>query len=403
MDIRPVSVDEHARFVRTFFRAMSFPPPDDDTIERMRTDFRAERSLAVIDRDQIVATADSYLFELTVPGGAQLDVAGVTRVGVLPTHRRRGLLTRLMHRQLSEARDRGEPLAVLVASEAVIYGRYGYGPSSYLFDLEIDTRYRDLRPGADPAGTVSFVDEATADKVFPEVHERFRRRQPGAIGRTEAWWAGLVAERKPGHDAHLVYESESGGVEGYVRYRVRSAWERGLAASVLEVQDLVAESAPAARALWRHLLDVDLVRTVKAGARPVDEPVRMWLANPRAATVTRYGDLFWTRILDVPSALSGRSYRADGELVLGVDDPMFPDGGGSFLLSVDGGAAACERTSRPVDLEMGIGELGSLYLGGVRASDLARAGRVREVTPGALEKADAAFSSSPQPWSATWF
>lgn len=403
MEIRPVTIEEHPAFVRTFFRAMSFPPPEEEATERMRADFRPERSLAVFDRDQIVASADSYLFELTVPGGAQLDVAGVTRVGVLATHRRRGLLSRLMHRQLAEAKERGEPLAVLIASESVIYGRFGYGASSYLADVEIDTRYREYRRGVDVSGTVSFVDEESADKVFPEVYERWRKAQPGAIPRTEAWWAALRADRKPGHEVYAVHEDPAGNVDGYVRYRVNSKWDAGLAASVAEEQDLIALTPDASCALWRHLLDVDLVRTVKAWARPMDEPVRWWLANPRALRVTRVGDLFWTRLLDVPASLGARRYRADGELVLEVDDPMFPDNSGRYVLRIDRGRGVCERTSGPADLALSVTELGGIYLGGVRPSDLAAAGRIHELTDGALARADAAFSSAPLPWSATWF
>jgi predicted acetyltransferase len=403
MEIRPVTLEEHPAFVRTFFRAMSFAPPDDEAIERMRADFRPERSLAAFDRDQIVGSADSYLFELTVPGGAQVEVAGVTRVGVLSTHRRRGLLTQLMQRQLAEARERGEPIAVLIASESVIYGRFGYGPSSYHVALEIDTRYRDYRNGVALDGAVSFVDEETADKVFPEVHERFRKQQPGAIPRTEAWWAGGRAERKPGHDVHAIHEDDGGNVDGYVRYHVNSKWDHALAASVIEIGDLIVTSSGASAALWRHVLDVDLVRTVKAWGRPVDEPLRWWLANPRALRVTGLADFFWTRILDIPAALGARSYRADGELVLEVEDSLFAENSGRYALTIEGGTGRCVQTSSPADLAMSVADLGSVYLGGVRASEIARAGRLMELTDGALEKADAAFSSAPLPWSATWF
>lgn len=403
MEIRPVTLDEHAAFVRTFFRAMSFPPPDDETLERMRADFRPERSLAAFDRDQIVGSADSYLFELTVPGGVQVDVAGVTRVGVLATHRRRGILSDLMRRQLTEARDRGEPLALLIASESVIYGRYGYGVSSYLVDLEIDTRYRDFRPGAEPTGSVTFVDEETADKVFPEVHERWRKQQPGAIPRTDGWWAGVRADRKAGRDVHAIHEDRSGGVDGYVRYSVTSKWDAGLAASTLNEQDMICVSPEASLALWRHMLDVDLIRTVQVQARPVDEPIRWWLANPRALKVTRHGDFLWTRLLDIPASLSARRYRFDGELVLDVHDAMFGDSPGRYVLHIQEGVGSCARTNAKADLEMSVAELGSLYLGGVAASEIARSGRIVEVSEGALEKADAAFSSSPKPWSATWF
>lgn len=403
MDIRPISDEEYPAFSRTFLRAMGFPPASDEELDRRRPAFRPERSLAAVDRDQIVATANSYLFELTVPGPRQIDVAGVTAVGVLATHRRQGLLTQLMHRQLREARERGEAMAILIASESVIYGRFGYGPSSYLIDLEVDTRYRSFQPGVEVSGRVSFVDEETADKIFPEVHERWRRSQPGAIPRSETWWAIARGDRKAGQDVHAIHENDSGTVDAFVRYRVSSKWDHGLAASVIEEQDFVAQTPDAACALWRHMLEVDLVRTVKAWARPVDEPVRWWLANPRAASVTRFGDFFWTRLLDIPASLSARRYRLDSELVIEVHDAMFDENSGRYALRIDGGEATCEPISAAADLSMSVAALGSLYLGGVRASELARAGRINELTDGALEKADAAFSSTPAPWSATWF
>jgi len=402
MEIRAITAEEYPAFQRTFMRAMGFGPPSDAYIERWQAQLKPERSIAAFDREQIVGTAYSYLFELTLPGGSQIDAAGVTAVGVLATHRRRGIVTQLMRRQLAEARERGEPLAILIASESVIYERFGYGPSSYLVDLEIDTHYGAYREPFNPLG-VFFVGEETADKVFPELHERWRKSQPGAIPRSEFYWRNVWADRKPGEDAHVIHEDASGVVDGYARYHVRSNWDAGLAASVIDVRDMITTSPEAGKALWRHLLDVDLVKTVKIWARPVDEPVRWWLANPRALRATRLGDLFWTRLLDVPRALVARRYRADGELVIEVDDPQFADNNARFALTIWGGRARCDRTDGAPDLAMGVSALGSLYLGGVTASDLARGGRVRELREGALEKADAAFSSAPQPWSSTWF
>jgi len=402
MDVRPIRIDEFPAFQRTFMRAMGFPPPTDDYLERWGPSTKVERSLAAYDRDQIVGTTYSYLFELTVPGGAQIDAAGVTAVGVLATHRRRGIVSELMLRQLAEARDRGEPLAILVASESVIYGRFGYGVSSYLFDYEIDTRYGAY---AEPyeATSVYFVDEETADKVFPEVYERWRRQQPGAIPRSETYWKNVWADRKTGTEAHVIHEDASGAADAYARYHVRSNWDAGLPASIIDVRDMVATSQEASKALWRHMLDVDLVRTVKVWARPVDEPVRWWLANPRALKVTRMGDLFWTRLLDIARSLAVRRYRADGELVIEVEDSQFEENSGRYDLRIAGGDAQCERTNKSADLQMSVSSLGSLYLGGVMASERALGGRIKELTNGALEKADAAFSSAPKPWSATWF
>jgi predicted acetyltransferase len=402
MEIRPVAREEFPAFLAVFNRAMGFPPASENTLEVWRTGAVPERSLAAFDGDQIFGTVYSHDFELTVPGGAQVQAAGVTAVGVLPTHKRRGVATELKTRQLREAKERGEVVAILIASESVIYGRFGYGVSSYLVDVELETRFGAFRPGLpDMPGHVVFVDEETADKVFPEVYEKWRRQQPGAIPRPDTWWWHVRAERKPGAEAHVIYEAPDGSVEGYIRYSTRSRWDAGLANATINEQDFVTLSTDARRALWRHLLDVDLVRDVHMGGAPVDDPVRWWLANPRALKVTRYGDFFWTRLLDVERSLQARTYRLDTELVLEIDDALIGENSGRYLLNT--ADRSCERTTRDADVSMPIASLGSLYLGGVSASNLAQGGRITEHTPGAIARCDAAFSSDVAPWSATWF
>ncbi len=404
IEIRNVDREDFPRFMGVFTRAMGFPPSGENFFRVWQPSFAEERALAAFDHDELVGTAYSHLFELTLPGNTQITAAGVTDVGVLPTHKRRGILTQVMTRQLREAKERGESVAILIASESVIYGRFGYGVSSYLFDIELETRFGAFRTGLEETGgRVSFVDEDTADKIFPEIYDRWRKQQPGAIPRAEEWWAFVQAERKAGAEAHVVYEAADGRVEGYIRYGTRSKWDAGLADSTIAEQDFITLTPRARRALWRHVLDVDLIRAVHMGAQPVDDPIRWWLANPRAMKVTRYGDFFWTRILDITSALEARRYRLDTELVLDVHDPLFEENAGRFAISIDGGVAKVERTSRDADLELGIADLGSIYLGGVTAGELAIGGRVIENAPGALGRADAAFSSSPKPWSATWF
>jgi predicted acetyltransferase len=403
VEVRPITPDELAAFFGTFTRGMHFPPFTAEALDRTRSDFVYDRTLAAIDSGQIVGTTYSHDFELTVPGRCQIGAAGVTAVSVLSTHRRRRVLTTLMERQLKEAHARGEPLTILIASESVIYGRFGYGVSSQVVDTEIDTSDGAFRSDAPLGeGRIVLVDEESADKIFPDLYERWRRNQPGAIPRNDVWWDQVAADRKPGTHTHLIYENADGTVDGYLRYSVASKWERGLAASNLEEQDFVTMTPQARCALWRHTLDVDLVRKVSMGAQPVDDPVRWWLANPRAMRVNRVGDHFWTRILDVAKSLAARTYRLETELVFDVTDPLLGDG--TYLLqTATNGSASCEPTTRDADLALGIAELGSIYLGGFAASDVASGGRIRELTDGALGRADAAFSSAPKPWSATWF
>jgi predicted acetyltransferase len=219
----------------------------------------------------------------------------------------------------------------------------------------------------------------------------------------EQWWQGVRNDRKPGQHAHVVYESDGGDVEGYLRYEVRPKWDAGLASHSLAEHDFVTLTPRSRQALWRHVLDVDLVRAVHMGGQPVDDPIRWWLANPRAMKVTRYGDFFWTRILHIERSLEARHYRADTALVIEIRDALFPDNSGRYALTIDAGVASCERTEKAPDLVMPIASLGSLFLGGVTASNLARGGQIEERSDGALARCDAAFSSDVQPWSATWF
>lgn len=402
MDIRSISVDEIEPFYGTFSRAMGFPPPSEQEVERSKRTMKLERSVAAFDRGQIAGTAYSHVFELTLPGGATIPAAGVTAVSVATTHRRQGVLTAIMRRQLAEAKERGEPVAILIASESVIYGRFGYGMSESLIDVEIDTREGAFGQPVGRSGRVSFVDGAEADKVFPGVYDRWRRAQPGAIDRPDHFWDSWRHQRKP-EELLVVWEDDDGNVGGYARYSLKMKWEAGLPSYRLDVQELTATSVEASAALWRYLLSVDLVRIVAAGARPVDEPLRFMLANPRVMRVTRLGDFLWSRILDVPACLGSRRYAADADLVLEVADELFPEKGGRYALAAGSDAATCERTDRPADIALPVSELGKVFLGGTSPSALARVGRVVERTEGALRRADAAFASEPKPWGNTWF
>lgn len=402
MDIRPITPDEIEAHYGVFTRSMGFAPVERD-VERARRTLKLERSLAAFDRGQIVGTAYSHLFDLTLPGAVTIPAAGVTAVAVAATHRRRGVLTGLMRRQLTEAKERGEPLAILIASESVIYGRFGYGMSTSLIDIEVDTRDGAFASPIGESGRVSFVDGTEADKVFPGVYDRWRRAQPGAITRDENWWERWRDERKPGEEQLVVWEDDGGRVEGYARYAVNMKWEAGLPQYKLDTHELTATTIEGTGALWRHCLSTDLVRRVSAGARSIDEPLRWMLANPRAMRVTRMGDFLWSRLLDVPRCLGARRYAANVDLVIEVTDDLFPDSSRRYALAASPEGTSCRPTDREPDLVMPIGELGAIFLGGVSPSVLARVGRIAERAPGALAGADAAFAAEPKPWGNTWF
>ena len=412
VELRPVSREEAPAFFAVNFAAFGEAPTDEE-IEHELARFEPERSLAAFDDDQLVATAGAFSLELTLPGGPVVPVAGVSYVGVLPTHRRRGVLTSLMRRQLDDVGARGEAIAILTASEGAIYGRFGYGVATTQLGVDVPRGSGGFVGALEDRGRVVFADADTAAKVLPDLHDRARRARPGDIGRRPVWWEWFFRDpkdRRHGASArfYAVHESPDGEPDGYAAYRVRDRWDGLQPGSELQVGEVVATSADAHAALWRYLLDVDLMAVVKAWKVPVDEPLRWLLADPRAMQVTRWTDDVWARVIDVGAALRARRYATEGRLVLEVHDTFCPQNEGRWVLDAGLSSASCKRGPRSgrgsrVDLELGVAELGSLLLGGVRASTLARARRIEERTAGGLARADALFTTEPAPFCRTGF
>ncbi|MEX2537763.1 MAG: GNAT family N-acetyltransferase [Actinomycetota bacterium] len=403
METRPITADELPAFHQNFRQTLGFPPPSEADLERDARSWDLSRTLATFDDGQIVGTAHSHLFDFALPGGRSVAAAGVTGVATRTTHRRRGIVSGLMRRQLREASERGEPVAILVASEGAIYRRFGYGIGSWAIDIEVDPR--ETRGISAPAsdGRVCVVDEATADDLLPDIHERARRETPGGIARPKYFWESITAERKAGAQTHIVYESASGSREGYVRYQIDSKWEAGLPQHRLNAQEFVTCTNEASAALWRHLLSADLIRFVDVWNRPVDEPLRWWLVNPRAMRVKGVRDHLWVRPLDVAALLGSRRYATDVDLVIEVADDFGDHTTGRYALCGGPETAECSRTDRAADLELHVSDLGSMLLGGVSALELVSAGRLLERSSGAALSADFAFRWSPQPWSNQYF
>jgi len=378
--------------------------------EDLRHTLEPDRFVAAFDGEIPVAAAAAYTFRLSVPGG-DVGAAGVTAVGVEPGHRRQGILRTLMRQQLDDVHGRGEPVAILWASESAIYQRFGYGLGTLNGTFEIERgRTAWLRPGQ-PEGRMRLVDPAEALATFPPVYERMRAVTPGAISRTEDWWRWEMLHdaeyRRRGAGPKFRYLYEVDGVaEGYALYRVKADWdERGWKSQLLVVEAL-ALSPRAERAVWGFLFGVDLVRTTKASHVPVPHPLLLELADPRALGITT-GDGLWVRLVDLPAALTARRYGAAGTLVLEVADAFCPWNAGRWRLAATGepgdAVAVVERTDAPADLALDVADLAAAYLGGFRVSDLARAGRVEELAPGALRRADGLFAADRTPWCATTF
>jgi len=370
-------------------------PPTDEQLERFLRVLDLERMHAALDGDEIVGGAGAFTFDLSVPG-ASLPCAGVTVVGVYPTHRRRGALRAMMRVQLDDVHERGEPIAALWASEEGIYGRFGYGLASWMGQIAVKREWSAFAPPFQPRGRVRFVTSDEAKVLFPPVWETLRGQRPGVFARPDAWWE-LRQLRQPQEEAskpkRFVVAELDGETQAYAIFRRHPAWEEGASAARTEVIEAVAATPQATAELWRFLLDIDWTATLEAELLPLDHPLLLLLANPRRARY-RLSDALWVRLVDVGPALSGRAYAAEGPVVFEVRDAFCPWNEGRW--KVEAGAAA--RTEEPADLALDVDALGSAYLGAVSFAELREALRVDELADGAVARADALFAWRPLPW-----
>lgn len=395
--IRAIEPDELEAFLRATGRAFHGRWHDED-LEIERPLNEPDRSFVAIDDGEFVGTAAACTTELTVPGG-RLPAPGITAVGVLPSHRRRGINTRLMGRLLDQAAERDEPIAYLWASESAIYGRFGYGAASWCMDLEATAGRSTFVPDVRVEGRVRAVPRDRALRPMRRVYDAVADERPGFVPVDDRWWGALWVERKRDEDEprfYAVHEDDDGEADGYAVYTVKQDWAHSVPTSELHVRDLLAIDPTASAALWRFLFDVDLVETVKAWDRPIDDDVRWMVADPRRLQL-RIADGLWVRIVDVAGALAGRRYAVDGRLVIEVDDGFRPATSGRYELVADGGEARCARTDAAPDLTCSIGALGAAYLGGATPSQL-RASHQVAGSADALRLADAMFGWAPSPW-----
>ena len=371
--------------------------PDEEWAERWLKNFQLERMHAAFDGDAIVGGAGAFSFRMTVPGGV-LPTAGVTIVGVLPTHRRRGILRAMMRAQLDDVHERGEPLAALWASEETIYGRYGYGLASLALELEIPRAQGAFRPGVERVGQMRLVDAAEAATLMPAVYDAVQRVTPGMYERSPAWWEHRPLADPPewrgagGPKLYSVLEVE-GAVQAYALYRLHVSFGNLGPETKLQTNEVLGVTPAATASIWRYLLDVDWTQTIASRLLSVDHPLLLLLARLNLARPT-ISDALWVRLVDVGAALSGRSYDGDGSVVLDVRDEFCPWNEGRWRL--EGGEAA--RTDDAADIALDVAELGSVYLGGFTFRELWWAGRVEELREGALARADALFRTETAPW-----
>jgi predicted acetyltransferase len=364
-----------------------------------------------------VGVTGIYSFGMAVPG-AVLPVAGVTMVGVLSSHRRRGILRSLMRRQIADIAARGdEPIAALWASETPIYGRYGYGKATANASFKFGRGDGTLGPAApsDPALSLRLAVPAEVASELAKVYDGVLAGQPGFFTRSEAWWARLLhdpeGERHGFGPQRCLLAEDATGIRGYALYAAQGRWDdqTDLPDGVLVIRELIAADPAAGAALWHDLLGRDLIDTVLADHRPAEDPVLYQLLDGRRARST-VRDGIWVRVIDLPAALARRSYACQVDAVLEVTDELLPGNAGRWRLralvpgggipGADGSASlvTCERTNDPADVALDVRELGAAYLGGTRLGTLAAAGLVTELRPGALGPLSAAFTWDPVPW-----
>lgn len=360
------------------------------------------RSIGVWEGDVCVGTAGAFTFRLSVPGGGLVPAAGVTMVSVASTHRRRGILTSMMRRQLDDVFAWGEPLAVLTASEPAIYGRFGYGIATRQLRAEIDTnRVRlSVPPGTDDV-VLRRIAPSEASAACEAVYARLVPERPGMLARRPGWERLPLLDPPGNRDGasplQCVLAERDGEVVGFALYSTKPDWDAAGPKGTVRLRHMGALDGAAYAAVWRFLCGIDLMSTVQIHNRPVDDSWQHLVSDVRRCN-PRVVDGLHLRLVNLPVALEARTYQAPVDVVLEVDDAFCPWNTGRWRLSGDPKGAACSRTDDAPDLALSVRELGAAYLGGASLTSLAGAGLVRELRQGALAEASLAFGSPVAPW-----
>ena len=397
IEIRTITEGERVDWIQATSTAFSSTAKDDE-IEAFLPVIEVDRSFAAVEGSRIVGTSASITFRMMVPGGARVPTAGVTMVGVQPTHRRRGINSRMMTAILEQAAERGEPLVALFASEGAIYGRFGYGLAACLGEFQAESARMAFVRGYEPGGRVELVSKDDALPLVDRIYDASLR--PGGVERNEALRDNMfatVGEEKEQSWMYAVHFDDTGEADAYAVYWVKFDWPRSVPTGTMTVKECVASTPSGHADIWRFLFDVDLVSTVEAWNRPVDEPLLHLLREPRRLRFSVVDGLR-LRMVDVAAALEARRYAADGRVVFGIADPFRPDTSGTYELIAEGGVGRCARSDAAEDLAGSINVLGATYLGGTSFRQLWWSGQVEERSAGALDRADAMFASTPAPW-----
>lgn len=371
-------------------------PPTEEAVGNFAALVGPDRGLLARENGATAGGCCSFPFELTTPGG-RLKTAGVTMVGVQPTHRRRGVLSAMMKRQLHDMRERGEAAGYLWASEERIYGRFGYGLTAMAGEVEISRDRNAFFADAPPLGAVRLVALADALRPAQAIYDVVAATRPGMFARSEDWWKRRTLtdpawQRAGGGELVCAVLEIDGRPAAYALYRFDAKWERSIPSGVVRVVEAFGVTPGATRAIWRYLLDLDWCATIKAGFLPQDHPLLLLSAEPRRMRMTLRDGCF-LRLVDVEAALAARTY-GPGEIVVEIADALCPWNAGRWLVR-DGGA---KRTERAADLSCDVGALASAYLGGFSWRQIVSSSRANATDDAAILRADRLFEQRGAPW-----
>ncbi|MEV4892028.1 GNAT family N-acetyltransferase [Nonomuraea sp. NPDC055795] len=404
--IRPIDESEWSAYSRVLGEGFGWTPAPVQN-ERFKAQTEFPRTLAAFDGDTVAGVTAVFSLTMTIPGGT-LPVAGVTAVSVLPSHRRRGLLTSLMRRQLNDVHERGEAVAALYASESAIYGRYGYGRAASELSVSINKTGAAFKRDApsDPELRLRVAKPADVREQLENLLAEVITRRPGRYARNEHFWNGALADEEPDQGGNgtlrCVLAEDAGGVRGYALFRIKSSWDDdGIPNGELKLHEIEAKDPAAHAALWRSVLDRDLVTKVTAGIA-VDDPITALLADPRQLRAG-WSDELWVRVVDVEKALAARAYSAPVDVVIEVEDDVCEWNARRWRLTADTTSASCKATEEPADITLPASALGTAYLGDGQLTTLLEAGLLSEHTAGTVRTLATAMSWSPKPWAGMVF
>jgi predicted acetyltransferase len=397
IEIRPARPEEFPGVVKPILHYFGRAEAQPEFTDRFGAVLPPDRIHAAFEDGDVVGSGGVFPFETGVPGGL-IRAAGVTLVGVLPTHRRQGIFSRLMRAQIDDVHERGEPIAYLWASEDSLYGRFGYGVASFCGNIDLRRDRIDFDEGLEPTGRIRLIDKDEAVEPFAKIQSAAAERHPGMFVRTPDWWQHRRLHdpewgREGGGEMVRALLELDGTPAAYALYRLHFSAERGIPNGFTSVIEAVGVSPQATREIWRYLLDIDWMAHVRGYLLPLDHELFLLLRDPRRLRF-ELRDGLWVRLVDVEAALNGRSYKPGDPVVLDVVDQFCPWNTGRYRVGPEG----AERTDAEPEIALPVQSLGSVYLGGFTFADLARAGRVDELVEGALDRADGLFRSDRYPW-----